>query len=59
MYELKVRCNNCESIYYEDFLIPHRNGEDVICPVCNKTGCIMDMPKEEYPELYKFQKEIK
>jgi hypothetical protein len=52
MYELKVRCNNCESIYYEDFLIAHQNGDDEICPVCNKIGCIMDLPQEEFPELY-------
>lgn len=42
MYERKVKCNYCSSVFYEDYIIAHENGEDEICPVCNHKGMLSD-----------------
>lgn len=42
MEYLKVRCNNCESIFYEDKLIIENDTEH--CPICNRSDCLMDNP---------------
>ena len=42
MYERKVKCNYCSSVFYEDYIIAHENGQDEICPVCNHKGMLSD-----------------
>lgn len=50
MYTDKVRCNNCMSIFFEDFIIEEEYKE--LCPVCKANGTLMDLPIEEFPEVY-------
>jgi hypothetical protein len=47
MFENKVRCNNCMSVFYEDYI-----KDENICPVCSAKGCIMDTFESEFPQYY-------
>ena len=47
---MKIRCNNCMSVFYEQF-VKHHNEEE-ICPCCSTKGCLMDVPEEEFPQYY-------
>lgn len=47
-YTLKLRCNNCMSIFYESLI---SNPEK--CPVCGAIGTLMDVPEFEFPQYYK------
>lgn len=49
---MKVRCNSCMSVFYEEYIIAHENGDDLICPCCGQVGYIMDVPEEEFPQYY-------
>lgn len=41
----KVRCNDCMTVFNEDKIIII--DEEEYCPNCNKSGCLMDLEKEE------------
>lgn len=49
---MKVRCNDCMSVFYEEYIVAHENGDDLICPCCGHVGRIMDVPEEEFPQYY-------
>ena len=44
----KIRCNNCEGVFYEKYV----EGTNT-CPICGIEGCLMDVPKNEFPQYYK------
>ena len=46
MYCSKVICNWCESIFNEEKIIV--KNEEEYCPVCNRSGCLMDKTQAEY-----------
>lgn len=53
---MKIRCNDCMSIFDENYVEKNLiNGEES-CPVCGRVGCLMDM--EDETENYKKFKEI-
>lgn len=53
---MKVRCNDCMSIFDENYIeVDIINGEES-CPICGRVGCLMDV--EEETENYKKFKEI-
>lgn len=54
MEYLKIRCNSCESIFYEDKLIIENDTEH--CPVCNRSDCLMDLPQDI--ELLQMRKDL-
>ena len=41
---MKVRCNWCMSEFDESKLIIKNDTE--ICPICGKSGCLMDLEEE-------------
>ena len=47
IFQNKIRCNFCESVFYEEYV----DGTEE-CPVCNKEGCLMDVPRNEFPQYY-------
>ena len=48
---MKIRCNDCMSIFDENYVEKNLiNGEES-CPVCGRVGCLMDM--EDETENYK------
>lgn len=50
---MKVRCNNCMEVFDEKELVYDGNEDMEFCPYCGDGGCIMDLPKDEFPEEYK------
>lgn len=48
MDDKRVRCNWCESEFYEKYLRLEDVGNSVIehCPVCGESGYIMDLEEE-------------
>lgn len=52
--EIRVRCNHCMSVVYEEYLIKD-NGTDSgeRCPVCNKSDALMDVSEEGVTRKYK------
>lgn len=52
---MRVRCNDCMSVFDENYIeVNIINGEES-CPICGRVGCLMDM--EEETENYKKFKE--
>ena len=47
MFKNKVRCNYCESEFYEDYIITNSEDGQEICPVYKEEGCLMDIENEE------------
>lgn len=41
--ERRVRCNNCMEVFSENLLEIDTENDVERCPVCHKSGCIMDM----------------
>lgn len=53
---MRVRCNDCMSVFDENYIeVNIINGEES-CPICGRIGCLMDV--EEETENYKRFKEI-
>jgi hypothetical protein len=52
-----VRCNWCESVFYEDHI--HLKEDEEYCPVCGKTGYLMDMPEAENRPRWETPKQYK
>lgn len=50
---MKVRCNNCMEVFDEKELVYDGDEDMEFCPYCGGGGCIMDLPKDEFPEEYK------
>ena len=48
---MRVRCNDCMSIFDETYVEIDPASEQESCPVCGRKGCLMDM--EEETENYK------
>jgi hypothetical protein len=49
---MKVRCDSCKSVFYEEFLV------NKACPCCGVSECITELPKKDFPQYYeKIQKE--
>jgi hypothetical protein len=49
-FKNKVRCNNCEAVFYENFIIKEDEGS--VCPVCGGIGYLMNIPEKEFPQYY-------
>lgn len=50
---MKVRCNNCMSVFDEKYI--KDDGVDESCPVCVEVGSLMDMPENEFPQCYDYE----
>jgi len=51
---MKVRCNDCMSVFDENYIVVHENGYDEICPCCGQIGCLMDVSENEFPQYYQY-----
>lgn len=49
---MKVRCNQCMKIFEEDKIVYDGEIDMEFCPECGEGGYLMDLPQEEFPELY-------
>ena len=55
---MNVRCNQCMSVFEEDWLAVNCTTNDVDiedaekCPVCGRKGYLMDVPSDEFPQYY-------
>lgn len=53
---MRVRCNDCMSVFDENYIeVNIINGEES-CPICGRIGCLMDV--EEETENYKKFKDV-
>ncbi len=43
---MKVRCNTCVSVFYEEFL------QDKACPCCGVVDDFIGLPKKKFPQYY-------
>lgn len=43
---MKVRCNDCMSIFDEKYIEIDPVNDKECCPVCGKIGCLMDIEEE-------------
>lgn len=51
---MKVRCNNCMSVFDEKYIVVDPASEKESCPVCGRIGCLMDI-KDETENYKKFR----
>ncbi len=50
---MKIRCNDCMSVFDEKYIvIKGRDGEES-CPVCGNVGCLMDVEETENYERFR------
>lgn len=52
---MRVRCNDCMSIFDENYIEVNILSGEESCPICGRVGCLMDV--EEETENYKKFKE--
>lgn len=43
---MRVRCNDCMSVFDENYIEKNMISGDESCPICGRIGCLMDMEEE-------------
>lgn len=51
---MKVRCNDCMSVFDENYIKYDEVLDQEGCPCCGRIGCLMDVPENEFPQYYKY-----
>lgn len=49
---MKVRCNECMSIFDEVYIDQNSYDGDEYCPCCGRIGALMDVSESEFPQYY-------
>lgn len=49
---MKIRCNDCMSVFDEKHIEYDEISGQESCPCCGRIGCLMDVSEDEFPQYY-------